>query len=291
MGDFEVDTAIEGEAGRYHAVLSEDWDIWGPNGGYLATIALRAAGREAQVQRPSSFSAHFLSVARFAPVDVEVEVLRRGRSTESFRVSVSQQGKPIIVAMVRTAAEGPGLEHDVARAPEVPDPETLASTEELRDPEWGAPYPFWQNLEARPVHPERFKEPPQPRPPTFREWYRFRPRATFEDPFVDAGRQLLLIDTLSWPAACQPHPNAAFRAPPRGSREPRGCGSVDGDHRESLEPRGAAAGERRRAALLRTRPTRGPTARPRGNGLTEDTVVYITASASRDAPNAPIFLD
>jgi acyl-CoA thioesterase-2 len=213
MGDFEVDTAIEGEAGRYHAVLSEDWDIWGPNGGYLATIALRAAGREAQVQRPSSFSAHFLSVARFAPVDVEVEVLRRGRSTESFRVSVSQQGKPIIVAMVRTAAEGPGLEHDVARAPEVPDPETLASTEELRDPEWGAPYPFWQNLEARPVHPERFKEPPQPRPPTFREWYRFRPRATFEDPFVDAGRQLLLIDTLSWPAACQPHPNAAFRAP------------------------------------------------------------------------------
>jgi acyl-CoA thioesterase-2 len=213
MGDFEVDTAIEGEAGRYHAVLSEDWDIWGPNGGYLATIALRAAGREAQVQRPSSFSAHFLSVARFAPVDVEVEVLRRGRSTESFRVSVSQQGKPIIVAMVRTAAEGPGLEHDVARAPEVPDPETLASTEELRDPEWGAPYPFWQNLEARPVHPERFKEPPQPRPPTFREWYRFRPRATFEDPFVDAGRQLLLIDTLSWPAACQPHPNTAFRAP------------------------------------------------------------------------------
>lgn len=213
MGDFEVDTAIEGEAGRYRAVLSEDWDIWGPNGGYLATIALRAAGREAQVQRPSSFSAHFLSVARFAPVDVEVEVLRRGRSTESFRVSVSQQGKPIIVAMVRTAAEGPGLEHDVARAPEAADPETLASTEELRDPEWGAPYPFWQNLEARPVHPERFKEPPQPRPPTFREWYRFRPRATFEDPFVDAGRQLLLIDTLSWPAACQPHPNAAFRAP------------------------------------------------------------------------------
>jgi acyl-CoA thioesterase-2 len=213
MGDFEIDTAIEGKAGRYRAVLSEDWDIWGPNGGYLATIALRAAGREAQVQRPSSFSAHFLSVARFAPVDVEVEVLRRGRSTESFRVSVSQQGKPIIVAMVRTAAEGPGLEHDVARAPEVPDPETLASTEELRDPEWGAPYPFWQNLEARPVHPERFKEPPQPRPPTFREWYRFRPRATFEDPFVDAGRQLLLIDTLSWPAACQPHPNAAFRAP------------------------------------------------------------------------------
>ena len=213
MGDFELDTAVEGEDGRYRAVLSEDWDIWGPNGGYLATIALRAAGREARVQRPASFSAHFLSVARFAPVDVDVEVLRRGRSTESFRVSISQQGKLVIVAMVRTAAEGPGLEHDVARAPEAPDPDTLRSTDELRDPEWGPTYPFWQNLEARPVHPERFKEPPQPREPAFHEWYRFRPRAAFDDPFVDAGRQLLLIDTLSWPAACQPHPNAGFRAP------------------------------------------------------------------------------
>ena len=55
MGDRSLDTALEGGDGRYRAHLSPDWAIWGPNGGYLAVVALRAAGREAQVQRPASF--------------------------------------------------------------------------------------------------------------------------------------------------------------------------------------------------------------------------------------------
>ena len=213
MGDFEVDTRVEvlGQ-GRYRAELSEDWNIWGPNGGYVAAIALRAAGREARIPRPASFSAHFLSVARFAPVEIRVTALRRGRRSESFRVAIEQEGRSILEAMARTAAEGPGLEHDVARMPDVPDPEELKSSDSLRDPEWPV-YAFWQNLDARPVWPERFSERFVPRDPIFREWYRFRPRATFEDLFLDAGRQLLLIDTLSWPAACQPHPEPDFQAP------------------------------------------------------------------------------
>jgi acyl-CoA thioesterase-2 len=213
MGDFEVDTRLEGGKGRYRATLSPDWEIWGPNGGYLAAIALRAAGREARVPRPASFAGHFLGIARFAAVEVEVATVRGGRSTESLRVSLSQDGRPVLEALVRTAARGPGLEHDVGGAPDVPAPEGLARAEDLRDPSWGPPYPFWQNLEARPLHPERFREPPRARPPVFREWYRFRPRATFDDPFLEAGRLLLLVDTLSWPAACQPHVDAGFRAP------------------------------------------------------------------------------
>ncbi len=30
MGDFDLDTALEGGEGRYRAELSADWDIWGP---------------------------------------------------------------------------------------------------------------------------------------------------------------------------------------------------------------------------------------------------------------------
>jgi acyl-CoA thioesterase II len=213
LGDFEVDTRLEGGHGHYRAQLSQDWEIWGPNGGYVAAIALRAAGLEARIPRPASFSGHFLGVARFDSVDVDVTPVRQGRSTESLRVSLSQEGRPILEALVRTAAHAPGLEHDAADAPEHPDPEQLRSTDELRDPEWGPPYPFWKNLEARPVWPERFDEGPRARPPLWREWYRFRPRATFDDPFVDAGRLLLLVDTLSWPAACQPHPDSKFIAP------------------------------------------------------------------------------
>jgi acyl-CoA thioesterase len=212
MGDFEVDTRVEGSGGKYRADLSADWEIWGPNGGYVAAIALRAAGCEAEIPRPATFACHFLSVARFGPVDIGVTLVRRGRRSESFRVSIEQEGRPIVEALVRTAAEVPGLEHDVAEAPDVPDPEDLRCTDELRDPEWPT-YAFWSNLEARTLHPERFGEEPQAHEPIWREWYRFRPRPTFDDPFVDAGRALLLIDTLSWPAAAQPHTSREFLAP------------------------------------------------------------------------------
>ncbi|MEE8580568.1 MAG: thioesterase family protein [Myxococcota bacterium] len=211
LGDFEVDTRLEGSGGHYRADLSSDWEIWGPNGGYLAAIALRAAGCDAQIPRPASFAGHFLSIARFASVDVRVRLLRRGRRSESFQVTIAQDGKLVLEALVRTAASGPGLEHDTARPPDVPGPEELVSSEELS--EAGPPrYPFWQNLEVRPIWPERFREEPRVRPPIWREWYRFRPRAVFDDPFVDAGRMLLLIDTLSWPAAVQAHPDPAFQA-------------------------------------------------------------------------------
>ena len=217
MGDFEKDTRVEGSAGRYRASLSEDWRIWGPNGGYLAAIALRAVGREAAIPRPASFHGHFLAVARFAEVALEVTPIRVGRRSESFRVQMSQEGKTIFEGLVRTAASSPGLEHDVATMPEVPAPEGLRSAAEIaRD--YGLEdrprYPFWQNLEARPLAPERFLEAPRPRAPEWRQWYRFRPRDTFDDPWTDAGRYLLLIDTLTWPAAVQPHePAPAYSAP------------------------------------------------------------------------------
>ena len=47
MGDLGVDTAVEALGdGRYRAHVSRDWEIWGPEGGYIASLALRAAGAE-----------------------------------------------------------------------------------------------------------------------------------------------------------------------------------------------------------------------------------------------------
>ena len=44
MGDLGIDMAIsEVGPGRFTATLSADWEIWGPNGGYLAAAAMRAA--------------------------------------------------------------------------------------------------------------------------------------------------------------------------------------------------------------------------------------------------------
>jgi hypothetical protein len=270
MGDFEVDTRVEGSGGKYRADLSADWEIWGPNGGYVAAIALRAAGCEAEIPRPATFACHFLSVARFGPVDIGVTLVRRGRRSESFRVSIEQEGRPIVEALVRTAAEVPGLEHDVAEAPDVPDPEDLRCTDELRDPEWPT-YAFWSNLEARTLHPERFGEEPQAHEPIWREWYRFRPRPTFDDPFVDAGRALLLIDTLSWPAPHEPRvprtePGRLRLVPPLGSRIgvaahrplfPRRRGGNARYDRACLEPRPKAPREWRSRPPLHPGPTPG----------------------------------
>jgi acyl-CoA thioesterase-2 len=205
MGDLAAETAVDGRDGRYTVHLSRHWEIWGPNGGYLAVIALRAAARETALPRPASFTCHFLRVARFDQVELTVTTLRATRRAASLRVAMTQDAEPVLEAIVWMVAEGEGLEHDVARAPEVPAPETLRSTEELLPPEERTViYPFWQNLESRPVewlHPREWR----PRPPLYRNWYRFRPTAVFDDPVVDAGRALLLIDTMGWPAAWRAH--------------------------------------------------------------------------------------
>jgi acyl-CoA thioesterase len=142
--------------------------------------------------------------------------VRVGKRSESFRVRVHQDGKPLLEGLVRTAAEGPGLEHDVAEAPAVPAPEALRSFETIARElglEGGPSFPFWNNLEGRPLDESRVGVR-APAPPFVRNWYRFRPRATFADPWVDAGRALLLIDTMSWPAAAQPHnPEPRYTAP------------------------------------------------------------------------------
>jgi acyl-CoA thioesterase len=211
MGALDVDTRVEGAGGRYRAVVSRAWEVWGPNGGYVAAIALRAAGAEARIRRPVAFAAHYLSVARFDPVDLEVTVVHRGRRSESIRVSMTQDGKPVLEALVRTAAALAGLAHDDAAPPDVPGPDGLRSAEELHA---GSPtYPFWFNLEGRPVDPDLWNEGRPSRPAGLRQWYRFRPVGVFDDPFLEAGRALVLIDTLVWPAACQRHVEPAFMAP------------------------------------------------------------------------------
>jgi acyl-CoA thioesterase-2 len=216
VGDFSIDTAVEGENGRYVAHLSQDWEIWGPNGGYTAAIALRAAGAATTLRRPASFACHYLSLAEFDAVDLTVTTLRAAKRAASLRVSMTQRERLILEAQVWAVDDGlQGLQHDEMRMPDVPPPHELKSIDELIAPEDRVQrYPFWNNLDARPIKNWVPWLRRKPSPPVWREWYRFRPRATFDDPFTDAARSLLLIDTMSWPAACQPYvPEPGYVAP------------------------------------------------------------------------------
>ena len=213
MGDFSLDTRVEGEGGRYRAVLSEDWRIWGPNGGYVAAIALRAAGAEARIPRPVAFAAHFVSIARFEPVEIEVTAVQRGRRSESLRVSMRQGERAVLEAIVRTASAGEGLAHDTATAPDVPPPDALPDMETVFAGEPGPPFPFWNNIEARPPDGLAHKTRAYGGLPEARMWYRFRPAAAFDEPFLDAGRVLVLLDILPWNAAWARYGPTEWNAP------------------------------------------------------------------------------
>lgn len=201
---------VEGDDDRYVAHLSDDWEIWGPNGGYLAAIVLRATSIVAQIQKPRSFYCHFLSSPTFDAVQLDVKVLKQGRRAESFAVEMTQDGKPILQALVKTAADGPGYSHQHPQAPDVPSPAALKTYQQLRSTAQHPTFSFWNNVERRPVDQNATEEPSAP---VLREWARFQPTACFEDPFLDAARALILLDTFGFPAAYQRYRSWEYLAP------------------------------------------------------------------------------
>jgi acyl-CoA thioesterase II len=214
-GDLERDTRVTraGESGAYTAAVSPDWQIWGPNGGYMATIALRAGMAEAKIQNPASIYVQFLRAARTDVLDVRVAVVQSGRRAEAIRVSMTQDGKPVLEALLRTALPNDGLVHRAVDMPEVAPPESLPLLDELLLTRAVPRFSFWNNIEARVLQPRRFETDVAPVRPHMLEWYRFRPRATFDDPVLDAARGLILVDTLGWPSAWLAHPGTKIRAP------------------------------------------------------------------------------
>jgi len=179
----------------------------------MAAIALRAAGMEARIDRPASISCHFLAMAKFERADIEVEAVQRGKRAESFHVTVRQDERAVLQAIVRSAVEADGVEHNYAPMPEVPEPEELPSYHEIFADE-EPPFVFWENIEGKPMDPDKVqKERTEPQDPPLLEWHRFRPTATFSDPWADACRSLVMIDTLSWPAAAMPHVSREYMAP------------------------------------------------------------------------------
>jgi acyl-CoA thioesterase-2 len=212
MGDLGQQTAVTpvvggdvGDRRRFTATVHQDWEIWGPEGGYVAAMALRAAGAVSPFSRPASFFCHYLSVAAFAPVDLTVTPLRSGRTVLSQRVEVTQEGRPVLDAMVWSVGEVEGLVHQDLHPPEVPDPHELRSPQEIWPDQEGPRFNFWNNFDQRPIDYIESWPPPGPLPPIWRSWLRCLPRSTFDDPWIDAARTLVVLDVMSWPAGSRPH--------------------------------------------------------------------------------------
>jgi acyl-CoA thioesterase len=216
MGDLDADTKVTGSVGRYSARLSRDWELGGPSGGYIAAIALRAAGEHSRFGRPVSIVGHFLGVASFTDVIVETKTLQLTARAESIRVTMKQHKNEIFEALVWTCAPMEGLEHELALSPASYEPDSVPSTAQRIAEEGLEPiYAFWKNFDERAQTWTKRAEWANRTPeyPAFERWYRYLPTSTFDDLWVDACRSLILIDTLGWPAVTTLHIDSGYVAP------------------------------------------------------------------------------
>ncbi|MEM7016355.1 MAG: thioesterase family protein [Pseudomonadota bacterium] len=213
MALLEQDTHLTGGTnGLYHGTLSEDWRIWSPNGGYLMAMVLRAAGLASDWPKPLSIMCQFLTAGQFAPVELQVTSLRKTRVAEALRISMMQGDRPLVESLVWTGDIIDGLTHDFTQAPEAPEPSSLKRIQDLIPPA-PPPYPFFENYEFRPIDFIPFEDK-ENHPPYQKGWYRFEPEGSYADPYINAGRYLILLDTFGWTAASQAHrDDGSFMAP------------------------------------------------------------------------------
>jgi len=228
MPSFEEQTAVQRVGdGRYTAVVSENWRMWVPVGGYLASIALRAAQAESGMARPASLTCHYLAEASFGPAELEVTKLRSTPQAESFQVRMSQEGACILQALIWATPSGVyGPKANWLPPPDVPPPDDLA--EIVLDEDVIAMMgdePFWKNFEIRPIRlghvvpveeglsEEELRLRPK-RHARIRAWDRFMDGQTFTDKWLEACRYLIITDVSQFPTVATPFtPPLPFIAP------------------------------------------------------------------------------
>lgn len=179
--------------------LDPEWEGWGPAGGYLAAIALRATGGAVpEGHRPVTLQAQFLSRAERGTAKVRADMIKRG-STAMTNVTLFQSGRMFFQAQIWTTAKTHGPEHLRVNAPTTPTPEQLPTLEKHFREVGRTPVTFWAKLDCRPVE---FRAPGG-KPATtdmLERWYRFRDETPSHDVFDIAGRAAILLDANIWAA-------------------------------------------------------------------------------------------
>jgi acyl-CoA thioesterase len=196
--DLADELALDGDDGRYRVVVPSRWEgIPGSTfGGFVAAVALRAVGLVAEIPRPASAACQFLRpTVPEVPVDVTVEVLRRGRRDELLRVVLAQQGSATFEAAVRTADRDEGYEYAPARMPMVDiDPAQLPTLSEVIRAEGGS---HGRALETADYRTSWTGEPQ--RTVDGREaiigWVRFGEGCCYDDLFLEAARVMMPLDS------------------------------------------------------------------------------------------------
>lgn len=120
---FDVATGVERIAeGRWGAEIDPGWFApMGPNGGYLASIVLRALTEAVDdpERAPRSLNLHYLRPPAAGPAEVAVTVERTGRSLTSLSARLEQDGRLCLLALAAFAVDMPSAAEYAERAPDV----------------------------------------------------------------------------------------------------------------------------------------------------------------------------
>jgi hypothetical protein len=92
------------QPGQFTAYLDPAWSsLVGMHGGYLASLAIKAAETVVGDRPIRTVTTSFLRPAYAGPAEVSVEVVRHGRSITNLTVTLSQSSKAIVVSQVTAA--------------------------------------------------------------------------------------------------------------------------------------------------------------------------------------------
>ena len=207
-GHFWDATIVEAlGGGRYRATIGEHWMLaMVPQGGVLAAIAARAMEAELGTgQSLRSIHGVFASPVPSGSVEVEVTILRRGRSMSQAQATVRAPGAEAgFTALGAFGHERHGFTFTELAFPEVPEPADCPSYRDPPPPESGFPerpsFPFWlEVLEGRAA----MGHPPWDHSPRgaaeVATWFRFEQRP--EDPAGGFDQLALLIAADMMPSA------------------------------------------------------------------------------------------
>jgi acyl-CoA thioesterase len=204
---FEATTVRRVEPGRYAAELDERWNLRPlPQGGIVTALAVRAMqdALDRPDQKPRTLHTTFAGQVAHGPLEVDVEVLRAGRTMSQVRGEVRNQGSDrghlttCVFGRSRRGFErdgGPALRPptgyprpDTSRSHRRPPPEVQA--------EW-QPMPFWTELVENRValgHLPWDNYVPDSSEKVI--WYRFDEPPVLDDGRLDPLALIVLVDTM-----------------------------------------------------------------------------------------------
>jgi acyl-CoA thioesterase len=166
--------------GWYVADLSSEWNYFSPSGGVLMTVAMRAMAAELGDADffPVSANTLFCSPVPHGPLEIRVEVIRRGNVAVQMRAALSStlQPGPGLEVSATFARPREGIDMMAAEPHGLPGPD---DAEEARDREMSlaklGAVPFFSNLDVRLAHgPAFWRDEWQAGAARSAFWYRYR---------------------------------------------------------------------------------------------------------------------